>query len=74
MERLGRIITLEEQMWRQRAKKIWLKQGDRNMTYFHTVASIQKRRNWIANVEEDGQGYTSHLCLLRGSSTRPSKT
>jgi hypothetical protein len=39
---------------------MWLNQGDRNITYFHAVASGQKRRNWIATLEQEDRLYTNH--------------
>lgn len=36
--RLQEIVIQEEQIWRQRAKRTWLEQGDKNTTYFHSIA------------------------------------
>jgi hypothetical protein len=59
-KRLEVIVHLEEELWRQRAKRTWLKQGDRNTTYFHAVASVQKQKNWIVTIEEEGVQHTKH--------------
>jgi hypothetical protein len=41
-ESLQEIITLEEDMWWQRAKQTWIEKGDKNIAYFHAVASHKK--------------------------------
>lgn len=45
--RLQKILSEEETFWRQRAKVMWLKDGDRNIGYFHRKASNRKRKNHI---------------------------
>jgi hypothetical protein len=37
---------------KQRAKRNWIKEGDKNTTYFHMVATFQKRQNMIHTLEE----------------------
>jgi hypothetical protein len=41
-ESLQEIITLEEDMWWQRAKRTWIEKGDKNTDNFHAVASHKK--------------------------------
>ncbi|OMO54874.1 reverse transcriptase [Corchorus capsularis] len=43
----------EEVMWRQRAKMSWLKEGDRNSRFFHSVATHRKRRNTIVSIQDE---------------------
>lgn len=45
VQRLNQIILLQEEKWRQRAKKSWVQLGDKNTKYFHHVATHKKRRN-----------------------------
>lgn len=44
----------EEITWRQRSRVQWLKHGDKNTKYFHTIATSHKRFNLIENLEVEG--------------------
>jgi Reverse transcriptase (RNA-dependent DNA polymerase) len=59
-DRLQRIVQMEEHMWKQRAKRIWVKQGDKNTAFFHATASMQKRTNWISTIKDDSQQHSAH--------------
>ena len=52
---LWKWIKRKEQYWAQNSRILWLKEGDRNSKFFHTIASNKKRRNSIASIEIDGQ-------------------
>ncbi|XP_078156078.1 uncharacterized protein LOC144551855 [Carex rostrata] len=45
------LAVLEEELWKQRAKLRWNKEGDKNTHYFHAVASASKRTNNISQIE-----------------------
>lgn len=38
----------------QNSRISWLKDGDRNTNFFHTVAPIKKRKNTISSLEVNG--------------------
>ena len=44
------LAVLEEELWKQRAKLRWNKEGDKNTHYFHAVASTSKRTNDISQI------------------------
>ncbi|KAA3489992.1 reverse transcriptase [Gossypium australe] len=56
----------EELFWEQRARVNWLKNGDRNTSYFHKVAvNCQFRGRIIALEDENGRKYSSTEDILR---------
>ena len=50
---LNELLMLEEIMCKQRAKTLWLKEGDRNIGYIHGVASKRKRNNKILRIRDE---------------------
>ena len=40
-------------MWKQRSRNIYLKEGDRNTSFFYTKASNRKQQNWIQGLEDE---------------------
>ncbi|XP_074277515.1 uncharacterized protein LOC141601144 [Silene latifolia] len=43
----------EEQYWRQRSRALWLRDGDRNTSFFHNRAGERKRKNYIGMLIDD---------------------
>ncbi|OMO77991.1 hypothetical protein CCACVL1_14716 [Corchorus capsularis] len=48
---LNLLCNQEEIMWRQRSKAFWLRDGNRNTRFFHSVASNRRRRNEITGLK-----------------------
>ncbi|XP_061343129.1 uncharacterized protein LOC133289246 [Gastrolobium bilobum] len=46
-------LSLEEKLWYQKSREKWIRDGDRNTTYYHTTAVIRRRRNKIGALKND---------------------
>ncbi|XP_074282574.1 uncharacterized protein LOC141607115 [Silene latifolia] len=44
----------EEQFWRQRSRALWLKDEDKNTSFFHKQAGQRKAKNYISKLVDDG--------------------
>ncbi|OMO77046.1 hypothetical protein COLO4_25383 [Corchorus olitorius] len=53
LDELAELEKCQEIYWRQRAKMLWLKEGDRNTAFFHSFASQRKRDNRIARIKDE---------------------
>jgi ribonuclease HI len=47
---LDELLHREEMMWRQRSRVSWLKEGDRNTSYFHRKSSWRQSKNTIKRI------------------------
>ena len=55
MEDYKKWSLLEETLWRQKSREIWLKEGDRNTGFFHRMTNSHKRRNTIERIQIGGE-------------------
>ena len=46
-------LDAENTMWHQRAKHMWITDGDRNTSFFHQKASNRRQRNIIHGLTDD---------------------
>ena len=51
-------VLLEEALWRQKFREMWLKEGDRNTRFFHQMANAYRRRNQLTRVKVNGRWFT----------------
>ncbi|OMP02012.1 reverse transcriptase [Corchorus capsularis] len=69
---LNKLLHQEELLWRQRSKKHWLKEGDKNTRFFHAVASSRKQKKQILSIEDEtGNTYTEQTVFQMGGSKAP---
>jgi len=47
------LLHKEEILWRQRARALWLKEGDRNTSFFHRKASWRAKKNRISSLQDN---------------------
>jgi hypothetical protein len=52
-DRMDELLYREEMMWLQRSRLTWLKEGDRNTTYFHRQTVWLARKNKIKRLKDD---------------------
>ncbi|CAI0462077.1 unnamed protein product, partial [Linum tenue] len=50
---LNRQWEAEEIYWQQKSRVRWLKKGDQNSSYFHTVTRARRKRNFVAGLRSD---------------------
>ncbi|CAL1388085.1 unnamed protein product [Linum trigynum] len=43
----------EEIYWQQKSRVRWLKKGDQNSAYFHTVTRVRRKNNFVAGLQND---------------------
>ena len=48
-------VDMEEVSWRHKSRELWLKEGDRNMRFFHWMANSHRRRNTFLNTSINGR-------------------
>ncbi|XP_039141263.1 uncharacterized protein LOC120278582 [Dioscorea cayenensis subsp. rotundata] len=79
---LSSILREEETYWRQRSRITWLKVGNSNTKYFHSIANGRCNKNFIPRISVDGSWiegnqnlgklFSDHLGFLIGIA-RPSR-
>ncbi|RVW54967.1 Transposon TX1 uncharacterized 149 kDa protein [Vitis vinifera] len=51
-EEFKKWAIMEEISWRQKSRQIWLKEGDKNMGFFHKMANSNSRRNCLKKIKD----------------------
>ena len=46
---------MEEISYRQMSRQIWLKEGDRNTSFFHRMANTHRRKNSMQKIKVGGE-------------------
>lgn len=50
-------LKQEESTWRKKRRALWLKEGDRNIKFFHKVANHRREKNAIWRICDGNEGY-----------------
>ncbi|KAM5550671.1 hypothetical protein ABKV19_027155, partial [Rosa sericea] len=61
----SQLLALQETYWRQRSRALWLKDGDRNSTYFHRAASQRRNKNRIKGLQTPNGTWETNPTALR---------
>ena len=59
-------VGLEEIMWRQKSREVWLKEGDRNTDFFHKMVNAHRRRNNVDRIKINGAWLTEENGIREG--------
>ena len=51
-------VLREEISWRQKSRELWLKEEDNNIRFFHRMANVHNRRNWLSKLKVDDCWHT----------------
>ncbi|GLT53570.1 hypothetical protein SLA2020_268330 [Shorea laevis] len=50
---IDHLLAMEDLQWKQRAKRNWYREGDRNTRYFHAWANHRRKVNQIGQIRDD---------------------
>eukprot|EP00253_Pinus_taeda_P004290 PITA_04290 len=57
---LSQTLRDEEAKWRLKSRQLWLRDGDKNTSYFHKQATVRKARNTVSSIKDsEGNNYTT---------------
>uniref|UniRef100_A0A2N9EHP5 Reverse transcriptase domain-containing protein n=1 Tax=Fagus sylvatica TaxID=28930 RepID=A0A2N9EHP5_FAGSY len=51
---LEKVILMDEISWRQKSRVLWLKEGDKNSSFFHRIANSNRNANTIGHLIING--------------------
>ncbi|XP_039024632.1 uncharacterized protein LOC120157616 [Hibiscus syriacus] len=63
------VMDKDEIFWLQRSRVAWLKDGDRNSSFFHARANGSRKKNWIGRLESEGGVWCDRLEDIFGVAT-----
>eukprot|EP00253_Pinus_taeda_P026540 PITA_26540 len=65
---LSQTLRDEEVKWRLKSRQLWLREGDKNTSYFHKQATVRKARNTVSSIKDsEGNSYTSQDTIKKAA-------
>ncbi|KAF7815483.1 ribonuclease H [Senna tora] len=65
VKELEMVLDQEEVLWFQKARCQWIRDGDRNTSYYHTKAISRRRRNTILMLKNNDGNWTDEIEELK---------
>ncbi|KAK4440407.1 hypothetical protein Salat_0375600 [Sesamum alatum] len=65
-DQLEALLSKREIYWRQRGKIHWLKEGDKNTSFFHAKAISRRKTNAITRLRDDNGNWVEEAVPLQG--------
>jgi hypothetical protein len=59
------LLEQQEIHWMQRSRANWLRQGDRNTSFFHNFASARRKRNFISKLKNNNGDWVKGTDMLK---------
>lgn len=50
---INELLDKENDMWWQRSRALWMRQGDHNTKLFHSIASQRRQKNAILGLQDE---------------------
>ena len=63
----NRELAVECEFWRQKAAVKWLREGDANTSYFHSIVHQRRSSNFIARIKDEGGRWCDSEQLITAS-------
>ncbi|KAK3199332.1 hypothetical protein Dsin_022747 [Dipteronia sinensis] len=66
LDELWKNLRKEELIWKQKSRVNWLKEGDKNTKFYHSMANGRRRINFIGDFVIEGHRVTDPLLVKNG--------
>ncbi|KAK2639940.1 hypothetical protein Ddye_027735 [Dipteronia dyeriana] len=65
IEELWKALHREEQLWRQKSRVDWLKESNRDTSFFHFMANGRRKSNFIGEIFHEGALCSDHVSIRK---------
>ena len=64
------VLEQEEVFWQQKSRNCWLKEGDRNTSFFHMSTVVRRRRNKLEGLKRDDGVWLEDIVDMKKEAVR----